>query len=521
MIYYIQYLRVIYLKTFLCVSCRIPGKKHLAKKLCKPCYYRKNRPSRKKKKEKLEPLYLTPEQTEFCRLFQNREQFIQRSKKTNRWITNRKEKLTSRKIIDGISGKSNHIFGARWSAETRYAVLDIDADGIYHNFESLQEIKSCLSTAGIFQTNLYQSSESGGWHLYVFFDKPISSRLIERALKNLLDKNGFNVSKGNLECFPSSNGLRIPLQPGFEWLDDKAQVIETPKIISRKYGKFLSDFHNNANKVSNILPWLTVESKEIEAPLLDRKLYNVKGKPKRYEWFRLGQTYFEKGLTRFGQRHEALLSVGYYIWFALGLPGLENAEARKGILTHWMETKHNGNSHTVNQNQWNEIEADIHSMCYWVPRDQRDSRNFAGQMQKNPGLNLEDIKQANCLANRRRMIEARAKISEALELYRETPSMAEIARATGCSKTTVKKHQDLLESHRILLQSHQVEDTEQKPKTKREQGIRNAGFYPCPQQNLKYNPCVLSSGVSDSIRTVSYISRLTEMWADFIHQDTS
>ena len=93
-------------------------------------------------------------------------------------------------------------------------------------------MRAVLAQAGIPRTMIYCSSDSGGWHLYIFFEEPVSSKDLRNQLVALLNLHGFGVAKGKLEVFPhpgdgsSGQGLRLPLQPGFAWLDQTTLEVE-------------------------------------------------------------------------------------------------------------------------------------------------------------------------------------------------------------------------------------------------------------------------------------------------------
>jgi len=112
-------------------------------------------------------------------------------------------------------------------------VLDIDDKSQYHNKRSLDKLLQILSEAGLSRSSLYRSSYSGGWHLYIFFEEPINSADLRKQLIKLLTLNDFQISKGQLELFPHPGGegslglgLRLPLQPGFAWLNKQTLEVE-------------------------------------------------------------------------------------------------------------------------------------------------------------------------------------------------------------------------------------------------------------------------------------------------------
>lgn len=122
-------------------------------------------------------------------------------------------------IHGAISGESNTFYGAYFAPLTKFAVLDIDEKSKYHNAQELQRLNEILSLCGLAKIVLYQSSRSTGWHLYIPFDDAVDSKDLEAALKVLLRRFGYDLQGEQLEIFPSCNALRLPLQPGFAWLD--------------------------------------------------------------------------------------------------------------------------------------------------------------------------------------------------------------------------------------------------------------------------------------------------------------
>jgi hypothetical protein len=154
------------------------------------------------------------------------------------WISaNDKWKLGDSEILKAIAGiHPKHFIGTRAGKASHYAVIDIDHGSRYHNQKGVDQICSVLSDAGITETHLYQSSESGGWHLYIFFDEPISTRDLRNQLVQLFQLHDFEVSKGTLEIFPHpgenslGQGLRLPLQFGFAWLNHSNLVVNEDRL---------------------------------------------------------------------------------------------------------------------------------------------------------------------------------------------------------------------------------------------------------------------------------------------------
>jgi hypothetical protein len=135
-------------------------------------------------------------------------------------------------------------------------VLDIDQGSEYHTPAGYTAISALLTEAGIENFGLYRSSYSGGWHIYIFFDEPVSSRDLYKQLHKLFTLSGLEVSKGKLELFPNpgdgsnGQGLRLPLQPGFAWLAHHSQqVLEERDEISptEAIWQFVRDITCNTN----------------------------------------------------------------------------------------------------------------------------------------------------------------------------------------------------------------------------------------------------------------------------------
>ncbi|WP_152532065.1 hypothetical protein [Leptolyngbya sp. Heron Island J] len=118
------------------------------------------------------------------------------------------------------------LIGVRFPNQTRYALIDIDAGGDYHDASSLEQIREALETIGIVRTILTRSSWSGGWHLYCPLPAPVSTFNLACTLKHCLEAQGIKVKPGHCETFPNIkpygrkwevteyNGHRLPLQPG-------------------------------------------------------------------------------------------------------------------------------------------------------------------------------------------------------------------------------------------------------------------------------------------------------------------
>ena len=79
------------------------------------------------------------------------------------WLSANEEwKLTDSEILKAVAGVHPRYFlGCRAGKASKFAVIDIDKGSKYHNLAGIKKLCSVLEKAGILETNLYQSSETG------------------------------------------------------------------------------------------------------------------------------------------------------------------------------------------------------------------------------------------------------------------------------------------------------------------------------------------------------------------------
>jgi len=325
----------------------------------------------------------TDQRQEFLSLFPRRDSFIWKAFDSKRW-ERAKGPLLDRQILGVISDTGRGLYrGCYWSHKTHHAVLDIDTGSAYHRPTELHGLTEKLSAVGLSATP-YQSSDSGGWHVYLFFSDWEESSEVERALKQWLKKHGYKIESGQLEVFPSGNALRLPLQKGFAWLDQNGDVIKHREEIAENeaLASFLLDVEKNSRN------WREAK-KRIESQFNEpdcaaggsaqehREALSCEGFD---ELFRGGpiearieeaRHYLDKGLTGKGQKHSALYSIQHLLWFGdkdrgvPRLPGAHNDEKRIRYLRQWLEKNHNGWSKDVNRANWRDLEGSIRRSCEW------------------------------------------------------------------------------------------------------------------------------------------------------------
>ncbi|MBD2597887.1 hypothetical protein H6G74_26710 [Nostoc spongiaeforme FACHB-130] len=140
------------------------------------------------------------------------------------------------------------LVGLRFDNTTRYATIDLDFCGDYHNIESINRIKAALEDIGIVDIVILQSSFSGGYHLILNFASPLPTFAVACALEITLRNAGFILRQGHLEIFPNTKpysakqitnykAIRCPMQPGSGsfLLDDDLQPISDSVSIFLDY----------------------------------------------------------------------------------------------------------------------------------------------------------------------------------------------------------------------------------------------------------------------------------------------
>ena len=238
--------------------------------------------------------------------------------------------LDASQIIGVMSNEGRGLFrGCYWGAETRHGVIDIDIDSRYHNAQELTKLVYKFASVGLILTP-YQSSDSGGWHLYYFLDDWAPSSEIEKTIKEWLKALGYVLQSGTLEVFPSGNALRLPLQQGFAWLAPDGQVTTRREDLQQEeaLALFLSNFRNTARNWQNArsLMLAEIESTRTAAGTLaqdeldqlsDEGFEGLFKGGLDWEKYQRGRQYWISGLTGPSQRHDAVICIGHYLWYGI------------------------------------------------------------------------------------------------------------------------------------------------------------------------------------------------------------
>jgi len=374
-------------------------------------------------------------ESDFLSLFPFRERYIQKFPgKDWYWQTSQ---LANYQLLGVISDEGRGILrGCGWGETTSHAVLDIDSGSKYHNGQELAKLRWKFAAVGL-KLVPYQSSESGGWHLYLFFSDYVLSGEVERSIKSYLKANSYEIACGTLEVFPSKQGLRLPLQKGFGWLgaDGKLETKREELTADQAISLFLRDLTRTQANWEEVKS--SIESQISEARAAagtsaqeHQKRVSTDGLEELYtsgldhEIYQRGRNCWLNGLTGASQRHDAILSVGHYLWFGdtsqriRALPGVRNAGARAEAISQWLKEKHNGQSETINSGRWSDVQSDIENACYWTHEGslvrEKESYPLTDRLINRLCQTKVLTPDQYAKANRRREGAARAKIRTAL-----------------------------------------------------------------------------------------------------------
>ncbi len=454
-------------------------------------------PAKRFCREKFFPKDWSHVMAEFLGLF-HRYSYIYKSKFGGEWFSaQEKWCLSDTEILKAIACEHpKFILGTRAAKASRFAVLDIDAGSKYHNGKSLEKLVATLSAAGLKESRLYRSSFSGGWHLYIFFEEPISSKDLRRQLVKLLELSGFIVAKGVLEVFPCpgerslGNGIRLPLQEGFAFLDLATQEVQYERAElspTQALETFIDHLNGCANtwhdfhRMRAYVERLTESQEQITATIQEKSVSRGVVLPfKRLSngapdssasdivlgvfqalppgmisenWVR-GRSYYQTGLTGPSQRADALVCLSHYLFYGDPENGLLPLgygydQERRFAIEKILELKHNGQSREIARGSGDATQQ-IERVAAWLPPRLRGSAEPKRYENKTPIAWQRNS--ANLKAD------ARARIAAAVAEF-ERDGMAfsnrDLAAKAKCSTDTLYKHQDLWKATQGKLRSGQ------------------------------------------------------------------
>lgn len=387
--------------------------------------------------------------------------------------------LDDETILEAVGLRSDTTWGCRWGQQTRFAVLDIDETSQHHNELGLARLRHLLATVGFDSPQLYQSSDSTGWHLYLSFSTWVDCEELHKTLRQWLTAEGLKIKQGQLELFPSNNGLRLPLQRGFAWLDDQGAVKlrREDLTVDEAIAKFVDAQDANAHNWQTIQNRITSRLAQIELaagagmPAQELKKENIDEDGfsafftqagKIQEVYNLGREFWQNGLTEPGQRHQAILCIGHYLWYGdedadiKALPGIARADKRAAAIESWLREKHNGFSESVLKGDWKGIGADISRSCNWTAQEGKETPRRASYSISDRAIDrLEvltkqtgrvwypaDFEKGNVGREERAREQIRLALVQLLEEGRRV-SVRGLERVSGCDRKTIRRHADI------------------------------------------------------------------------------
>jgi hypothetical protein len=423
-----------------------------------------------------------PSVAQFLELF-HRYGYIYRPFNADHWLSAKEEywKLSDSEILKAVACAHDKFIGTRAGKTTRYAVLDIDTKSKYHNQAQLDRLLHVLSQAGLRRSSLYRSSFSGGWHLYIFFDEEISTADLRRQLVHLLTLNDFVVADGVLEVFPNpgngsmGKGLRLPLQPGFAWLDKRNLEVDhyREEMTATKALEFFLDcLESDANSFKDFRQ-LKTHVQELEARKRAAVNHGVATPadnvvpfrrpqkpvpPSEYSsvvssvfghippgmnadtWYK-GQQFHIQGLSGPSQRAEAIFSLGQYFFYgdpSRDLPALGYGyeEERKWAIRQFLDARHNGQSKDINCGRADAL-AQVDRAANWLPAHKKGEE----PIKYSPTRPISWIRE-----NANRMSGARKRIQDALDglkKFNRSFTTVELQETAACSRRTLYDHADI------------------------------------------------------------------------------
>lgn len=381
--------------------------------------------------------------------------------------------------------------GTRSGKFTRFAVLDIDARSRYHNMASWEALRKILIDAGLERFNLYRSSYSSGWHIYIFFEEAVPTKELRAALVRLLTVQGFQVACGQLEVFPNPGndnsqgyGLRLPLQPGFAWLNEHTLEVDQEReelspgealhrfILNLWDGNTYQDYRNLveysarlSSKHTELLNSLktsprsntvamrptprtvTNASQEDLVTVIDTFGFVPPGM--HLDTWVKGRSFAITGLTAPSQRHDAGFALNHYFFYGdpgRGIPtlGYNHEEERFAIVHELLSTQHNGYSKQLERGQVDAV-ANIRRQANWRPPSKRNTTATTSDVLPvtKVDASLQLVRQR---ANAKRSRQARQKISAAVNSLLEKGfqlSLSSIHLESGVAVSTIRRHPDL------------------------------------------------------------------------------
>jgi hypothetical protein len=184
------------------------------------------------------------------------------AQESSTWLTETEYPLTHGAFIN-LHQDPTILIGTRFQGETKHLLDDIDRGSKYHPANDLLAFHNHLNQLedlGLIDPIIAQSSDSGGIHIYYFFDRPVPTFALAAAVRQFLTERNFTVADGQIEIYPNPKaynkpgetptafkGHRLPAQPNSGWmmLDRDGDILPC-EFESLNYEGQLSSFVNCA-----------------------------------------------------------------------------------------------------------------------------------------------------------------------------------------------------------------------------------------------------------------------------------
>lgn len=201
---------------------------------------------------------------------------------------------------------------------TKFMVFDVDVKSPDQRVTLKSRFDCIIEIFG--NPNMISSSPSGGLHIYYMLDDTYHHSAIHHAVTQLLQ-----LERGNIELFPSNNGLRLLGGKDMHLLDDNLEIIADCPADIYQHLSYQLKFGRRHNLLS-CLPYFPADKKPVK-----------KHKPKLEKRFRFNEL-VGKGLSSPSSRHEAMLFLSHY------LQTFEDFDRSTTItfLENWIRDKNNG-----------------------------------------------------------------------------------------------------------------------------------------------------------------------------------
>jgi len=336
-------------------------------------------------KNQIEALPKDPIGVKFCQIFNHGWNFIQAKLDSlgylaRSWTTETRYPIQPRNLWNKFKDPTQ-IVGLRFGSSTKYLVIDIDRDSIYHPKRSLKKYKGilhALEDVGLVRYIVIQSSHSEGIHIYFFLPEKVPTFKLALAVQNVLEDNSYYVKKGQLEIFPNVkaygtkhktnyNGIRLPLQPntGSFILDDDCLAL---------IGDSIEEFLNMAESTAKLQDIETLKEAIAAAKKRHKPKFvsNGSSQNKAAEWEKDLLTRIDEGWTAKGQTNDLLKDLACHGVVFKGFDG--------DTLTDYI---YQTAIHSPGYRRWCRHQHEIHRRCqewagcaqkYWKPLYSRPSR---------------------------------------------------------------------------------------------------------------------------------------------------